>query len=174
MNDIDHEHCGGYNCMMACGCTCSACRRTVITVAERNLPQGEKITVREACRKRMALGGTDAEALEHGMTQLEAENKKLREMYDGVLESRAHVIAEKSTLLLQYREAVDALRTIKKEYREGTIKVAFGLPLELENVIRKADGLEPITVPSMSEKRNHGCPKCGPTGTCPSCASIDE
>lgn len=45
----------------------------------------EKMTVREACRKRLPLGGVDAEALEHGMTQLEGENKKLRKMYDDLV-----------------------------------------------------------------------------------------
>ena len=46
----------------------------------------EKMTVREACRQRYPLGGADAQALEHGMTQLESENKKMRQMYDDAME----------------------------------------------------------------------------------------
>lgn len=42
----------------------------------------ERITVREACRRRMPLGGVDAQALEHGMTQLEEEKRKLQQMYE--------------------------------------------------------------------------------------------
>ncbi|WP_211440950.1 hypothetical protein [Collimonas humicola] len=33
----------------------------------------ERVTIREACRRRMPLGGVDAEMLEHGLTQVEAE-----------------------------------------------------------------------------------------------------
>jgi len=39
----------------------------------------ERVTVREACRQRMPLGGVDAEALEHGMTQLEDMLRSARE-----------------------------------------------------------------------------------------------
>jgi len=38
-----------------------------------------RLTVREACRRRMPLDGTDAQALEHALVQLETERDALRE-----------------------------------------------------------------------------------------------
>lgn len=54
----------------------------------RRLPTSDrdkKVTVREACRRRAPLGGVDAQALEHGMTQLELEKAALREQYDDLV-----------------------------------------------------------------------------------------
>ena len=47
-----------------------------------------KLTVREAARKRTPLDGTDAQALEHALTQVEKKLELLLEKYDTVLLAR--------------------------------------------------------------------------------------
>ena len=43
------------------------------SLEERALKIKKNLTIREACRRRMALDGTDAQALEHALTQVEEE-----------------------------------------------------------------------------------------------------
>ena len=69
------------HCQTACGHqyepesnACQVC----LFGPETHAPETPDLTVREACRKRMSLDGTDAEALEHALTQAEKERDELK------------------------------------------------------------------------------------------------
>jgi len=69
------------HCQTACGHqyepesnACQVC----LFGPETHAPETPDLTVREACRKRMSLDGTDAEALEHALTQVEKERDELK------------------------------------------------------------------------------------------------
>jgi hypothetical protein len=51
----------------------------------------EKISVREACRMRMSIDGTDAQALEHALTITEGERDALRDALAEARSALAHV-----------------------------------------------------------------------------------
>ena len=65
-------------------CKCNACERyrSIIARIDAALAEPAKadptLTVREACRRRMPLDGTDAQALEHAITITERERDKAR------------------------------------------------------------------------------------------------
>lgn len=83
-----------------------------------------KISVREACRRRMSLDGTDAQALEHGLTQLEQENKSLREAVAAErqeVELKSACIAGMCTENKILREALKAADSLASEARDAVI-----------------------------------------------------
>lgn len=100
---------------------------------------------------------TELAALRAELLDLKREHATLRDADLGNMRHLVERTRERDAALLQYREAIDALRIIKKEHEDGTIEVAFGLPVEIENAIRKADGLLPLT-----EKRVEEPPKPKP------------
>jgi hypothetical protein len=86
----------------------------------------EKLTVREACRRRIPLDGADAQALEHGMTQLEAENAKLRRMYDAAMENAALWKKDVEGRDLQVKDLHEALLNMVGFFGEAATRHSMG------------------------------------------------
>jgi hypothetical protein len=82
--------------------------------------------------------------------KLRAEAERLKDKYasceqcDGSTDAGVFCVPCWNRVNLQLSEAVAALRIVRDEYRSGKIEVAFGLPVEVENAIRRADGIPPV------------------------------
>lgn len=64
---------------------CSLGRTLGITVEAGNTQFRVHESIRDACRRRQALGGVDAEALEHGLVQVEEEREEERRKREHIL-----------------------------------------------------------------------------------------
>jgi len=121
----------------------------------------EKISVREACRRRFPPGGADAEALEHGMTQLEEEKKALQNQVDA-LSFRIQMIglnhpvgcAEAGAMLKKQMDLTQARMTQKEAQVEAMREWACtGCGLHVKN--------DPRWNVAFPENIRAHCKRCG-------------
>lgn len=112
---------------------------TVALVHGVVLSGGEVLTVREACRQRKPLDGSDAQGLEHALTQLEQENSSLRQQIEGYEMVVRDLIEELLHGSFGAREAADELMTefISKKRAANWGKINEGL-MAAEKAEKKA------------------------------------
>lgn len=163
--DRDYEHCGGRSCMEACGCACSECREAVKAMYEIASPHGVNhipMTIREACRNRVALGGVDAEALEHGMVQLESELKAALLQKDALQRSL-------DQLQKEHFDAVKELTEQERLYSELKEEVLNAIPyLKCAQLHNPTDAKRDMIrqLEEMTNPLKRKCEDCsGPAGT---------
>jgi hypothetical protein len=68
---------------------------------------GERLTIREAARQRQPLGGPDAQALEHALTQLERRCAALEALIWEFAERRGDFIESDETHWVKLREMLE-------------------------------------------------------------------